>query len=198
MNSKPIFSIVFIFLILTLRSQTLEYNMSALGINFGKLYVTKTVLNDSMYQIDLKAKGILKMLWIDRIDETKSSVKFLKGDLIYSSYKHWEKTKLKKWATVQREGKIFNATTTIGEKTFTETPRYTNLNLYFSKPSYKLSVFNESDATFSLIKKIDDDRFELVDSEGVKNTFYYLSTSLVKQEIKLPLATVYITFVKQL
>ena len=79
--------------------------MSALGIDFGLMTVTKTVEKDSSETYTLKAKGYLKVLWMERDDETRNTVRYQNGKLLSSSYTQMESNVTTNWNTVTFDGK---------------------------------------------------------------------------------------------
>jgi hypothetical protein len=103
-------------------AQQYTFSMSAFGINFGKMVVTKTQENDSTELYTLNAKGYLKVLWMERNDQTLYEVRYRHGKLLSSSYKQTESGELKKWTKVAYDGTKYVVDSYKGKRTFTEPP----------------------------------------------------------------------------
>lgn len=68
--------------LLQAHAEEIVFEMSAFGIKFGKMTVSKTQLNDSIVVYTLSAKGYLKFLGLERRDETQNVVHYCNGKLI--------------------------------------------------------------------------------------------------------------------
>lgn len=153
--------------------QQITFQMSALGINFGKMTVTKTKENDSTDLYTLHAKGVLKVLWIERSDETKNSVRYQNGYLIASSYTQLESGKKTAWNTIRFDGKKYNVESEKGKRSFTEKPTFSVLKLYFQHPENLTRIFSEAEADFVSVNHIDNSIIELKDAAGRRNLYFY-------------------------
>src|SRR6218665_1253683 len=105
---KTFFGIFACFFGTQLFAQQLTFQMSAIGINFGKMIVTRTQENDSTEAYSLHAKGFLKVILWERKDETKNTVRYENGKLLSSEYMQVESNVLKKWNKIRFDGKQYN------------------------------------------------------------------------------------------
>lgn len=172
-------------------SQQVVFDMTAFGITFGKMTVSKTRENDSTDLYKLHAKGYLKILWMERNDETFYEVRYRHGKLISSSYRQVETGKTKKWTTVSYDGKQYNVDSYRGKRSFTETPVYSILSLYFSNPKNINRIFYEAESDFALVKHTDANTVEIKSSDGNRSIYRFLNGAIHEMEFHISIATVY-------
>lgn len=171
-------------------AQQVTFEMSAFGIDFGKMTVTKTRDNDSTETYTLKAKGYLKVLWMERDDETRNTVKFQNGNLLSSSYTQMESGVTTKWNTVSFDGKRYTVNSDQGKYFLTETPHFSVLKLYFHKPESITRIFSEAEGGFIPLKQVNDNTFEIKNSKGDKSIYYYKNGVIDKLEFYTSVAKV--------
>lgn len=172
-------------------SQQVVFDMTAFGITFGKMTVNKIRENDSTELYTLHAKGYLKILWMERNDETFNEVRYRNGNLISSSYRQVETGKTKKWTTVSYDGKQYNVDSYRGKRSFTETPVYSILSLYFSDPKNVNRIFYEAESDFVTLKHPDANTVEIKTSDGNRSIYRFLNGALHDMEFHISIATIY-------
>ena len=174
-----------------LLAQKLTYNMSAFGITFGQMVVTKTMENDSTELYTLHAKGYLKVLWMERNDETRNEVRFRHGRLLSSTYKQSESGVTKHWTNVAFDGKQYVVNSDRGKSTFTEAPTMTIVSFYFANPQTVSRIFDESTGTFQNIQHPEAGIVEMKNREGKRSIYRYTNGILTDMEFHISIATVY-------
>lgn len=174
-----------------LRAERLVFDMSAFGITFGKMTVERIQETDSTELYTLHAKGYLKVLWMERSDETKYEVRYLNGKLISSGYKHYEKGQLKKWSRVQYNGNEYSVETHKGKSSFTEVPVFSVLKLHFFQPQNISRIFYEEESAFTNLNKRDANTIEIKGREGNRSVYHYENGKLKSMEFHISIATVY-------
>lgn len=189
-SAKP--AILF-FLVLsnTLFAQQLVFDMSAFGITFGKMTVNKVKENDSTDLYTLRAKGYLKILWMERDDETLHEVRYRNGKLFSSTYTQIESKKIKKWTNVSFDGSKYVVDSYRGKRTFTEVPVFSILTLYFSNPANIQRVFYEAEANFTTLMHPDKNTVEMKTSDGSRSVYRFVNDVLREMEFHISIATVY-------
>jgi hypothetical protein len=85
-------------------AQKVAYSMTSFGITFGKMIVERQQVNDSTDIYTLHAKGYLKVLWMERSDESFYEVKFVNGKLVSSTFRQVESGVVKKWNKLHFNG----------------------------------------------------------------------------------------------
>lgn len=169
--------------------------MNAFGINFGTLTVTKQIDKDSTQIFKLHAKGYLKVLWMERSDETFSEIKYKNGILISSSYRYLEKSKLKKWTTVTKSDTIYRVETHNNKFVLKNVPSISNLHLYFTKPNKGGAIFNDSGGCIVTLNKINENEFELKTPDNIRTVYNYTKDKLIEFVSHLSIATVYMRLI---
>lgn len=188
---KKSISILLLLLITSLGySQKLVFSMRAFGTDVGRMTVTRSVLADSTEVITMNSDGQVKLLWIDRKDETRHEVRYKNGKMVSSNYKHYQNGKLEKWCTISFDGKVYQVASNTGKRTMAEAPTYSIASLYFHSPKNINRVFYEADASYSELKHPDANTVDFKTSEGNRNIYKYVNGSLQEMEFKLSIATV--------
>lgn len=171
-------------------AQKITFEMTAFGINFGQMTVTRTIENDSTELYTLKAKGYLKVLWMERDDETHNSVRFQNGRLISSNFKQMESKELTKWNTVSFDGKRYIVDSNQGKYFLTETPEFSVLKLYFMHPKSITRVFSEAEGGFVNLKHVNENTVEMKNAKGDRSVYFYKNGAIEKLEFHTSIAKV--------
>jgi len=164
--------------------------MSALGIDFGLMTVTKTIEKDSSETYTLRAKGYLKVLWMERDDETRNTVRYQKGKLLSSSYTQMESKVTTNWNTVTFDGKNYVVDSNKGKYFLSETPSFSVLKLYFTYPKSLTRIFSEAEGGFINIKHVNDNSVEIKDAKGNRSVYLYKNGEIDKLEFHTSIAKV--------
>lgn len=164
--------------------------MSALGIDFGLMTVTKTIESDSSETYTLKAKGYLKVLWMERDDETRNTVRYKNGKLLSSSYTQMESKVTTNWNTVSFDGKNYVVNSNQGKYFLPETPSFSVLKLYFTYPKSLTRIFSEAEGGFINIKHVNDNSVEIKDTKGNRSVYLYKNGAIDKLEFHTSIAKV--------
>jgi hypothetical protein len=171
-------------------SQKMVFSMRAFGTDLGNMTVTRTMTADSTEIITMNSVGKLKLLWIDREDETLHEVRYKKGKFVSSNYRHYEKGVLKKWCYINWDGKAYQVNSHKGKSTVTEVPTYSIASLYYYNPKNVNRLFYEAEGTFNTVSHPDANTVDFKTSEGNRNIYKYVNGSLQEMEFRLSIATV--------
>ena len=186
------FLLGFMFLLVrSVSAQEIVFNMSAFGVNFGKMTITKVKENDSTEFYTLIAKGYLKVLWLERNDETKHQVRYCNGKLIFSSYVQIENGVTKRWTNISNNGKEYLVNSYRGKRTFGEAPVYSIMSLYFSEPKNIQRIFHEAESEYISLKHTNGNTVEVSTSDGNKSIYRFSKGVLNEIEFHISVATVY-------
>lgn len=173
-----------------LSAQRMVFSMNTFGINFGKMTVERKQLNDSTEEYTLHASGYLKVLWMERRDETHYQTRFVHGRLVYSQYKHIESGVVKKWNTIKESGNGCQVKSHKGDFFLKEKPDASVLQMYFEKPQKLASVFHEAEVGLIPLNYKNDGTIEFKVSDGSRTQYQYTENKLTGMVVHLPIATV--------
>lgn len=165
--------------------------MSAFGIHFGTMTVTRVQENDTTVSYKLFAKGYLKFLGMERNDETHNEVIYKNEKLFSSCYKQIESGELKKWTTIKFDGKHYQVDSYKGKRSFIEAPAFSVLSMYFMLPKNLSRIFDESECNYCNIKYQDENTIEIKNSEGNRSVYHYTKGVLTEMEFHISIATVH-------
>lgn len=174
-----------------LSAQQMVFSMTAFGVNVGKMTVNRTFDADSTEIINMHSQGHVKLLWIDRADETIHEVRYRKGKLISSNYKHIQNGEVVRWCTITFDGKQYQVNSDKGKSTFTEAPTYSIASLYYHFPKNITRIFYEVENEYSPLKYTDPNTVDFKTSDGNRNIYKYVNGTLNEMEFRLSLTTVY-------
>lgn len=187
---KTISGIVLIFLTHFAFAQQHTFQMSAFGIDFGKLTVTRTQENDSTELYSLHAKGFLKVILWERRDETKNTARYQNGKLVSSDYTQMETDRITQWNKVKYDGNKYAVESRSGKKVFVKRPTFSVLKLYFENPKSLTEIFSEAEADYIPLRHIDKNTIEIKNKNGGKGIYYYENGTVHKMEFYTALAKV--------
>lgn len=153
--------------------------------------VTRQQENDSTELYTLLAKGYLKILWMERNDETRHTVRFQNGKLLSSVYTQVETHVIKKWTNVSFDGTKYVVDSYRGKRTFTEAPVFSILSLYFNSAKNIQRIFYEAESDFATVKHPDENTVEIKTSDGNRSIYKYVNDRLQEMEFHISIATVY-------
>ncbi|MCW5908155.1 MAG: hypothetical protein KIS94_09870 [Chitinophagales bacterium] len=187
---KKLALLVLLFVVASGYSQQLVFEMSAFGIRFGTMTVTKTKENDSTDLYTLNAKGYLKVLWMERNDQTLYEVRYRHGKLLSSAYKQIETGEVKKWTNVMFDGKKYVVDSYRGKRTFTEVPVHSIITLYFSNPKNIKRIFYEAESDFAEVKYPDENTVEIKSSDGNRSVYHFKNGTMDHMEFYISIAIV--------
>ncbi len=173
-------------------AQQIVFKMSAFGINFGNMTVNHVKENDSVELYTLKASGYLKVLWMERKDETINEVRYCNGRLISSTYRQTENATVKRWTKINRTGEQLVVDSYKGKRTVKELPAFSIIRLYFQYPQNITRLFYEAEAEYIALTRTDDpNTFETRTDGGNRSVYHYVNGAINQVEFHIPAATVY-------
>lgn len=145
---------------------------------------------DSTETFSLKAKGYLKVLWMERDDETHNTVTFKGGKLWSSTYTQWESGKKTNWNTVHFDGSKYTVVSNQGNYFLHEIPYFSVLKLYFQQPKNISRIFSEAEGGFIPLKKVNEDTYEVKNSKGDRSVYFYKNGKIDRLEFHTSIAKV--------
>ncbi len=172
-------------------AQRMVFDMSAFGITFGTMTVNRYWESDSSEVYTLHAKGYLKVLWMERSDETFYEVRYKQGKLVHSSFRQVESGVLKKWTYVRSTTEGYKVDSYRGKRTFSESPVFSVLKLYYQVPEGINKIFYEAESDFTKLIQRNEKTFEIKSSDGNRSIYKYVNDELAKMEFHISIATVY-------
>lgn len=188
---RPLFAFTLVALCSNVFAQTITFDMSAFGIKFGKMVITRTKENDSTELYSLNAKGYLKVLWMERRDETRQEVRYRNGVLLSSTYTEMETDKVKRWSKITYDGKHHNIDSYKGKRTLTQVPGFSIMKMYFNKPAGLKQIFYEPEGEFVPLIYRDANTVEIKTPEGNRSVYRFEKGQLKEMEFHISIATVY-------
>jgi len=177
------------------QAERLVYEMSAFGIKFGTMTVEHKHLNDSTEQYTLHAKGYLKVLWMERNDESIYEVRYVHQQLRYSSFRQIESGVVKRWNRVMGNGKQYTVESSEGNRVFNEPPLFSVLKMYFQSPKNISRVFHEAEAGYTTLFHKNDNTVEIKSADGGRGVYFYTKEKLTHMEFHISIATVYMKLI---
>jgi len=165
--------------------------MTAFGVKLGNMTVNRTFEKDSTEVINMHSKGRIKLLWIDREDETIHEVRYRKGKLISSNYKQITNGEVKRWTTIKFDGKVYQVDSDKGKSTFTEAPTYSIASLYYYFPKNLSRIFYEVESNYTPVKFTDPNTLDFKTADGNRNIYKYVNGKLNEMEFHVSITTVY-------
>lgn len=171
--------------------QQIIFDMSAFGIKFGKLVVSKSQENDSTTLYTMNAKGYLKVLWMERNDETTYEVRYQNGMLQSSKFRQIESGKLKKWSDIVFDGSQYQINSYKGKKVFREKQYFSVMKLYFEHHKKLNKAFYEAEGDFATLTHKDDNSTEVKSSDGNRSIFFYQNGNVQAVEVFTAIANVH-------
>lgn len=153
--------------------------------------VNRTFEKDSTEVITMHSKGHLKLLWIERDDETINIVKYRNGKLISSTYKQIENGEVNKWTNITYDGKQYQVDSYKGKSTFADAPTFSIASLYYYFPKNIKRIFYEVESNYAPVNFTDTNTVDIKTSEGTRSIYKYVNGILTEMEFHVTLTTVY-------
>lgn len=187
---KLFFGIFVCFFSTQISAQKLTFQMSALGINFGTMVVTRTQESDSVEAYSLHAKGFLKVIMWERRDETRNTVRYQDGKILSSDYTQLESNVLTKWNKIRLVGGKLVVESNKGKRVLTDRPTFSVLKLYFDNPDGMTQVFSEAEAAYVPMKHLDENTIQVKNSDGTSGVYFYENGAIKRLEFNTAIAKV--------
>lgn len=183
--------VFFFFFSVCVSAQQVVYDMSVLGFSFGEMVVTRTIENDSTELYTLNAKGKTNFLWMKREDETIYQVRFRNGKLLSSTHKQMESGVTSQWTKMLFDGKTLHVDSYKGKKSFTGSPDFSVLQMYFKPLQNRAKVFHEAESEYVNLVYRKDGTVEMKIANGSKTIYRFANGKIAEMEVHLPIATVH-------
>lgn len=172
-------------------AQTISFDITVFGSTVGRMKVAhlREVDGSDIYTIESNSQA--RILWITKTYHSKFEVRYKDGKMIYASHLETENNKVKRWSKVVFDGKKYEVDSDKGKRSFTESPAYTDLSLFFDDYKKVNRVFYLPEADFNNITHVDDNTVEFKSSDGHRNVYFFEKGIIKQMEFHLALATVY-------
>ena len=171
-------------------AQVAHFNILLFGDKIGNLTVSKEIRADGteLYLLDSWSKA--KILWVNHEDVTHYEVVYKDGKLISSKFKESESGTVKRWNNVTWDGHQYNVDGYKGKRTFSQTPTYSIVSVYFSSMQNVKRIFYEAEADFSPVENADPNTWEFKSSDGNRNVYHFVNGRVQNMEFHVSIATV--------
>lgn len=173
-------------------AERIEFDMSVFGFKFGKMILTKNVINDSIVHYTLNAKGKTDFLWMKREEESVFNVEYRNGKLYSSDYEYLNKGEIEKWSKIRYNGTEYVIESNEGDRVVKEHLDYSLIKLYFEPDTKRSIVFCEEDCSYAEVK-LDDEKLKIHCKDGSRSTYHVKDGRVEAMEIHLSVATVKLT-----
>ena len=170
-------------------AEEIVFDMSVWGINFGQMTVTKTIENDSTEIYAMEATGKVNFLWMKKDGKTNYEVKVVNGQMVSSSYIRIINGETEYWNKVVFDGEKYVVESNTGNRTFTEIPDYSVLELYFNPTTEHKRIYCEAESEFSTLTKSKEDGFELNCTDGSRTSYFLKDGKIDRLDIHAAMAT---------
>ena len=167
-----------------------RFNIFLWGNKIGNLTASREVRPDGtvLYLLDTRSKA--KVLWITRENVAHYEVVYKDGKLVSSSFKEVENGEVKRWSNINWDGKQYTVDATHGKKTFTESPTYSIVCVYFQNMEQVKQIFNEIEGDFNQLQHPEPGTCEFKSSDGNRNVYHFENGTVKNMEFHLSFATI--------
>ncbi len=141
-----------------------------------------------LYLLDTRSKA--KVLWITRENVAHYEVVYKDGKLVSSSFKEVENGEVKRWSNINWDGKQYTVDATHGKKTFTESPTYSIVCVYFQNMEQVKQIFYEIEGDFNQLQHPEPGTCEFKSSDGNRNVYHFENGTVKNMEFHLSFATI--------
>jgi hypothetical protein len=167
-----------------------HFDILLFGDKVGHLTISKEVKVDGseLYIMDSYSKATI--LWTNHENATHYEVVYKNGRLLSSRFKEIENGTLKRWNTVNWDGRQYVLDGYKGKRTFTEVPVISVVSLFFNDISKNNKLFYEGEGDFTELKHLDANTVEFKSSDGNRNVYHYVNGKAENMDIHVSIATV--------
>jgi hypothetical protein len=177
----------------SLSAQTISFDIRVFASTDGRMDVVHKQEADGTELYTMVSNSRIKVLWITKNYCSKFEARYKNGKLISCSHLETESDKVKRWAKVTYDGKMYQVDSDKGKRSFSDQPVHSDLSMYFEDCRKITSVFYLADADFDAITHTGESTMEFKSGDGHRNV-YFLENGRIKQmEFHLALATVYMS-----
>lgn len=171
-------------------ADTIHFNIMLWGNKIGDMVVTRERRPDGVEFYTLETKSKAKILWIDKDNYTRYEVTYKNGRLISSTHKEMENGKVIRWTNVQWNGNQYTVDSYKGKRSFTETPNYSIVTIYFKDIKNVKRIFYEAEADFNTLEHPEPGTWEFKSSDGNRNVYHFENGQIKGMEFHVSIATV--------
>ena len=167
-----------------------RFNIFLWGNKIGNMTASREVRPDGtvLYLLDTRSKA--KVLWITRENVAHYEVVYKDGKLVSSSFKEVENGEVKRWSNINWDGKQYTVDATHGKKTFTESPTYSIVCVYFQNMEQVKQIFYEIEGDFNQLQHPEPATCEFKSSDGNRNVYHFENGTVKNMEFHLSFATI--------
>jgi hypothetical protein len=170
---------------LPLFSQTLTYDIKAVGVNAGTLVVSKKSSNGTDQYLIESHSSVNYVLGKIKVDHTTRCT-YVNG-ILQSSYVRNEKNgDVEYYSSISYDGSTYHITNDIGKKTWNKPISFAICHIFFNEPKGQTEIFSDRFGQYIPLKKLEDHVYRLDFPDGDKITYYFENGLLVKSDLPSP------------
>ena len=188
---QKLFCLFLIVISNALNAQTISFQIKVFGSVIGRMDVTRNKQTDGNDYYTIVSNSKAKLLWINKTYHSKFEERYKDGKFISSTHIETENDKVKRWAKINFDGKLYQIDSDKGKRTVAELPAHTDVSLYFDDYKKIKRIFYVADADFNTVTHLDDNTLEFKSTDGHRNVYFYEKGEVKQMEFHLALATVY-------
>ena len=197
---KYITVLIFLMLGIAFRSfaggETINYDIILFNNKIGRMSMTHELRADGTDQYTLVTSSKAKILWMDKVNDSRYELVYKNGKLLTSTFKEIENGKVNRWCNIKWDGSKYLVDSHNGKHTFTETAGYYTITAYFEGFKKADRIFYESEGDFAIPSYPDANTMEFKTSDGHKSIYHYVNGKVNNMEFKISIATVYMVLSK--
>lgn len=182
--------LLLLFAALVSLAQTQHFDIQLFGDKIGVMTVSHETKPDGSQFYIIESKSRAKILWITRDNFSHYETVYKNGKFYSSVYKEIENGKVSRWGNTQWDGSKYVAENYHGKKSFTETPAFTIVNLYFDEVKKMHRVFYDTEAEFVNVEHTDENTLEFKTSDGHRNVYHFVNGKIQQVDVHVSFATV--------
>ncbi|MCX6199277.1 MAG: hypothetical protein NTY88_08665 [Bacteroidetes bacterium] len=173
-----------------LSAQIEHFDIILFGDKIGEMTVSREAKPDGSQFYIIESKSKAKILWISRDNYSHYETVYKNGKFFSSIYKEIENDKVNRWGNTQWDGSKYVVENYHGKKSFTETPAFTIVNLYFDEVKKMNRVFYDTEAEFVSVEHTDENTLEFKTSDGHRNVYHFVNGKIQQVDVHVSFATV--------
>ncbi len=182
--------LLFLWCVSLVSAQTEHFDIILFGDKIGEMTVSHETKPDGSQFYIIESKSRAKILWILRDNYSHYETVYKNGKFFSSIYKEIENNKLSRWGNTHWDGSKYAVENYHGKKSFTETPAFSIVNLYFDEVKKMNRVFYDTEAEFVNVDHTDENTLEFKTSDGHKNVYHFVNGKIQQVDVHVSFATV--------
>jgi hypothetical protein len=170
--------------------ETVRFDIFLFGDKIGTMTATHESRADGVEFYTLESTSKAKILWIDKENFSRYEVTYKNGKLISCTHKELENKKLKRWTNVNWNGSQYMVDSYKGKRSFTESPDYCAVSMYFKGFKDVKRIFYEAEADYDAVEHPQPNVTEFKSSDGTRNVYYFENGRIKSMDFHISIAKV--------